>query len=119
MVIISREDNPNIAYSPDGYTEDMKESIEVKCLSSARHIEALDLQKIPDEYKEQALQPFIVNDELETLYFVLFDPRVLARPFFYITLHRKDVEEEVKGYIEYEKSVLLEVDAIVLKLSNF
>lgn len=119
LVIFAREDNPDIAYSPDGYTDDMTESIEVKCLSSARHIETLLSQKIPDEYTEQSLQPFIVNDRLQTLYFILYDPRLLAKPFFYLTLHRESVAKEVEEYIDYQKNVLAEVEKIVLELSNF
>ena len=45
LVIFSRRDNPNIAFSPDAYGDDYV--VEVKCLSSASHIEAFITQKIP------------------------------------------------------------------------
>ncbi len=52
LVIWEREDNPSIAVSPDGYI-DKTEAVEVKCLGSARHIEALLTNEIPKDYQEQ------------------------------------------------------------------
>lgn len=119
LVIWSREDNKNIAISPDAVVEGSKntEAVEAKCLSSARHIEALLTQKIPDEYEFQKLQYFIVNEELETLYFAFYDPRLLAKPFFTIEVSREEVQKEVDEYLEYEKNVLEEVKEIVSQLT--
>jgi len=116
LVIWQRDDNESIAISPDGYIGET-EAVECKCLSSARHIEAFLTQQLPDEYKDQALQYFIVNDKLKKLYFVFYDPRVLAKNYFTIEIKRKDVENDVKFYLDYQKQVLLEVDEIVNKLT--
>lgn len=118
LYIWLRDDDESIAISPDGVIG-KTEALECKCLSSARHIEAFLTQEIPDEYEFQKLQYFIVNDELQTLYFAFYDPRLLAKPFFYITVKREDVQKEVDQYLEYQKITLAEVNEIVNNLTNF
>jgi hypothetical protein len=120
LYILERDDNKEIAISPDGIIwkkDKVKEAVEVKCLSSARHIEAFLTNKLPSEYELQALQYFVVNDELETLYFCFYDPRLFAKPFFYLTIKRKDLEEDIKYYLDYQKNTLLEINEIVSRLS--
>lgn len=116
LVIWVREDNENIAISPDG-SVGKTEAVEVKCLGSAKHIEAYFTQKIPKEYEHQATQYFVVNDKLKKLYFVFYDPRVRHKDFFYIEINRKDLEEDIKKYLEFEKQTLIEVEEIVNNLS--
>lgn len=116
LVIWTRDDNENIALSPDGFIG-KTEAVEVKCLSSARHIEALLTQEVPSDYEYQVLQYFIVNDTLKTLYFVFYDPRLLAKPFFYLTIKREDLEEKIVQFLEYQVNILKEVDDAVTKIS--
>lgn len=116
LVILQREDNPNIAYSPDGMIGE-KEDVEVKCLSSARHIEAFLTKKVPDEYESQVLQGFMVNDKLQKRYVVFYDPRIPVKDYFVIEVTREDVAEQIEEYLAYEKAVLEEVNAIVNELS--
>ena len=108
-----REDNNNIAISPDGVIGET-EAVEVKCLSSARHIEALLTQEVPSEFEMQALQYFIVNEKLETLYLVFYDPRLPVKSYFYLTIVRN--QEEVDKYLEYQKQVLEEIENITKNL---
>jgi predicted phage-related endonuclease len=112
LVIWERDDNDSIAVSPDGFIG-VTEAVETKCLSSARHIEAFLTQKVPDEYEMQVLQYFIVNDKLKTLYFAFYDPRIPFKDFFYLTVKRKDVEEQVTEYLEYQRKTIAEVNEIV------
>lgn len=116
LVIWTRDDNDSIAISPDGFIEDT-EAVECKCLSSARHIEAFLTKQVPDEYEFQKLQYFIVNENLEKLYFCFYDPRLLAKPFFYLTIERKDVQKEVDEYLDYQRRTLEEVNQIVNDLT--
>lgn len=116
LVMWTRDDNENIAISPDAFIG-KTEAVETKCLSSARHIEALLTQQVPSEYEMQVLQYFIVNDSLKTLYFVFYDPRLIAKPFFYITIKREDVQEKVDEYLEYQRTTLEEVNKIVNELT--
>jgi predicted phage-related endonuclease len=117
LVMWEREDNPNIAVSPDGFIGD-EECVEAKCLASARHIEALLTQEVPSEHKEQVIQYFVCNDQLTTLYMVFYDPRLTVKPFFYLTIKRSDVAEEVAECLEYERKTLAEVDEIVERLTS-
>jgi len=118
LVLWTREDNESIAISPDGKIGET-EAIETKCLSSASHIEAYLENAIPDEYEFQKLQYFIVNDKLETLYFVFYDPRLPAKDYFVITVKREDIKDEIKMYLDYQIKELALVDEAVLKLTNF
>lgn len=115
--IWSRDDNNSIAISPDGWTEDLTQAVESKSLSSARHIEAYLTQEIPDEYKMQTYQYFIVNDKLETLYFCFYDPRIPCKEFFYITISRENIEKEIAEYLKYQEDTIKEVEEIVTKLT--
>lgn len=117
LVIWEREDNPSIAISPDGYSEDLTIASEAKCLSSARHLEAYLKQEIPSDYKFQMYQYFIVNEKLETLYFCFYDDRLSVKQFFYIKIERKNIENEINEFLEYQKKELEEIEQIVKDLS--
>lgn len=116
LVILVREDNESIAISPDGIIGE-KEAVEIKCLSSARHIEAFLKNELPKEYREQMLQYFVVNDKLEKLYFCFYDPRIAVKQFFYFTFERKDIVEEIECAFQYQINILKEVNSIVNKLT--
>lgn len=116
LYIWTRDDNDNIAISPDGVI-DKENAVEVKCLSSARHIEALLTNKIPKDYEYQVLQYFIVNDDLQKLYFCFYEPRLATKQFFFIEVAREEVEEQVTLYLDHERHVLADVEKIVLDLS--
>lgn len=118
LVLWKRTDNESIVISPDGFIGDT-EAVEAKCLASARHIEAFLTQKIPSDYEFQVLQYFIVNENLKTLYFIFYDPRVLAKPYFVIEIKRESVQAEVEEYLEFERKTIEEVDEIVNQLTNF
>lgn len=118
-VLCMRDDNENIANSPDALIGDT-EAVEAKCLSAARHIEAYITKEIPSDYMMQGIQYFIVNDKLETLYFVFYDPR-MPDPidYFFIELKRGDIEKEISEYYKYQLDALKEINEWVAKLTNF
>lgn len=116
LVIWTREDDESIAISPDAFIG-KKEAVETKCLSSARHIEAYFTQEVPDEYEFQVLQYFIVNDTLKTLYLVFYDPRILVKDYFVLTINRKDKEEAIAQYLQYQKDTIKEVREYINQLT--
>lgn len=116
LVIWEREDDSRIAISPDGFIG-MTEAVEVKCLSSARHIEAVITKQVPDDLKDQVIQYFVVNDKLKTLHSVFYDPRLSVKDYFVIETKREEVQENVNEYLEYERKTLEEVEAIIMDLS--
>jgi hypothetical protein len=115
LVMIFRDDDDNIAYSPDGFIG-KTEDVEVKCLSSARHIEAYLTKAVPADYEEQILQGFIVNDKLKTRHMVFYDPRMPV-DFFYLTINREDVQDEITEYLELERQVLSQIAEIEKQLT--
>lgn len=119
LILWTRDDNENIALSPDGIVKGTKntEAVEVKCLNSASHIEALLTHEIPSEYQDQVLQYFIVNDKLKKLYFVFFDPRMTVKDYFVFEVTRAELKEKIKEYFDYQVSVLAEVDKVVASLT--
>lgn len=117
LVIWTRDDNENIAISPDGFAPDETEAVEIKCLASARHIEVLLTNEIPDNYNEQKIQYFVVNEKLQRLYFCFYDPRLTVKQFFYITVTREEVQKEVENYLELQRKTLEDVAEAVNKLS--
>lgn len=110
-----REDNENIALSPDGVVSET-EAVEVKCLNSASHIEAYLTQKVPNDYEFQVLQYFIVNDKLQTLYFCFYDPRLSVKDFFYLTINRESLLQNIEDFFVYQTKELKEIEDIVQSL---
>lgn len=110
LVIWSRDDNKNISISPDGYIGET-EAVEVKCLSSARHIEAYLTEQIPSEYEYQAIQYFVVNDELQKLYFIFYDPRI-TKDLFWIEIERKDIEDKIAETLTLEIEALNKINEV-------
>lgn len=117
LVMFEADDNPNMAYSPDGYTEDLKITAEVKCLSSAHHIQIAEEDRILPEHFDQMIQSFIVNEKQQTHYYASYDPRVTAKPLHIIRTNRKDVEGVIEKYRDMQKAVLARVDEIVEELA--
>jgi predicted phage-related endonuclease len=116
IVLWMREDNDSIAISPDGVIS-KTEAVETKCLSSSRHVEAYLTQAVPEEYEFQALQYFIVNDQLKTLHFVFYDPRLPAIQYFSLKLHRENLLDDINTYLAYQLKELAEIELIVSKLT--
>ena len=85
--------------SPDAYenTDKPKWAIEVKCLSSANHIKAIYENEYPQDYQAQVVNYFLINEHLETLYFVMYDPRFFNEELQLkiFTIHRQELEQEI------------------------
>lgn len=107
-VIWSRDDDYNIAISPDG-SIGKTVAIEAKCLSSARHLEAYITQQVPSEFEFQKIQYFVVSEKLKTLYFVFYDPRMPVE-IFWIEFSRKDLKDEIELYLQLEKEALQKIE---------
>lgn len=111
------DDSKYIASSPDGLIYDQEkgkytQALETKCLSGKKHIAAffdkLEIREatakgdipcywevVPEEYKPQCLQYFIVNDDLETLFFVFYSEVIYEIPMIVVRVQRKDIVEEI------------------------
>ena len=115
LVIFCRDDDPRINYSPDGYMG-KTEDTEVKCLSSARHLEAWYTKEIPSDYYDQMLQGFVVNDKLKKRYMVFYNPQMPVE-IFWLEIHRKDHKQEIAQRLQMERNVLKVADEIEKQLT--
>jgi len=84
------DDNSAIAQSPDGYIKDTNdtEAIEVKSMGGKNHVKLWLTDEVPDEYKWQVVQYFVVNEALQKLYFVGYNPDIPIHPIHVIEVER-------------------------------
>lgn len=116
---VSRDDNQFIASSPDGLIENngkFTEAVEVKCPSTAVYLEAWLKNEIPKDYFPQVVQYFIVNDDLEKLYFVLYDNRVYMHPIHIIEVTREEIVEQINEYKIAQEIMILNVNNELAKI---
>lgn len=117
-----RDDDMRMAVSPDGVIG-KTQAAEVKCLLSPKHLEALYTQSIPKNtggYWEQLLQYFIVNEKLQRLYYIFYHPDFPAPlDFFYITITRKELKDDIEKYLEAEREAVGKIREIVNAVSLY
>ena len=118
LTLCVSDENENMAYSSDGIISE-SEDIEIKCLNSASHIEAIVTKEIPSEYDFQILQGFIVNPKLKKRHFIMYDPRVIAQPYVCFTINRKDKEADIDFYRKEQIKIIEEIEKITLSLTGF
>lgn len=99
------DDNPNIMVSPDGYipAKEITEAVELKCPDNHVVIRAYDEQRYPEEYHEQVLQYFIVNEKLQKLHFLIYTDCIPSLPLQVFTIGREDVADQLELYSEFQK----------------
>ncbi len=113
------DENEMIGFSPDGLIANngyYTEAVEVKCLSSANYVRAWIDNEIPKEHYAQIIQAFIVNEKLDTLYFVLYDPRVTTHPLHIIPVKRSGITEDITKYKSQELEFVAEVNSKIEEL---
>lgn len=111
---------PEIINSPDGLIKDRgkyTEAIEVKCISPARHLQAVIEQEVPKEFEAQKLQYFIVNPDLKKLHFVFYDPRIAAVPFYVVEVTREELGDLPEKYLQFQVEQLNEIANIIEQLA--
>lgn len=129
----------DIAISPDGAqpaTDQLPTyAAEAKCLSSANHLKYVikdrlarskdgyqAINSIPNEhtsqYREQIIQYFVVNEALQTLYFILFDDRigVDSLVFHIIEIKRGEIEDLVEAQKQQQIETLKELNKLISEL---
>lgn len=80
----------------DNLKPELVEAIEQVLPEYTLDSKATGFDFLPDQYKAQALQYFVVCDSLEVLYFSMFDPRVVgAAHHQVIPVYRKDITEQI------------------------
>lgn len=76
-------------------------------------LNATGMDFIPDTYRAQVLQYFVVCDTLDTLYFSMYDPRVYGDARHQIIpIHRKDIKTLVTNHKHKQLNTLHIIDTI-------
>ena len=104
--------------SPDAWTEDEKIAVEIKCLASWKHIEAIVEDEPPAEYQTEYLNYFLVNPKLEKLYVYLYDPRFIKKKLqsHYWLITRTDYQYELARLQDIADEVERQIEELVQKL---
>lgn len=109
--------DPNIAVSTDRVVDAkvIVEHVEIKCPNDAYMVEAVITNKAPSAYWEQIIQNFIVNDSCQKVHLVFYSDRAKLPKFQYIciTVNRKDVEEDIEFYQDYQLNTIKEVNDLL------
>lgn len=118
LVIWSRSDDKRITVSPDApLGKGMTEALEIKCLLSPKHLEALYTRAIPDNtsgYEQQKIQYFVANPKLKTLYWGFYHPDFPeGLDFFYLTFTREELADEIEKYLMLERQATEKIREIV------
>lgn len=113
---IELEESPNLCLadwsdllclSPDAFTLELEGAVELKCPKTKTHVKYIRMNKIPSEYIYQVYTYFLVNNDLEWLDFVSFDPRFKPQPMWVKRVTRDEILEElsdVKGdFLKFEE----------------
>jgi hypothetical protein len=131
--------DPNIAISPDASEIGNKPvyAAETKSLDSKNHLKLIindcRAKKLPEynpfnslkidsslDFQDQALQYFVVNEKLKTLYFGLYDDRIALEHLIQYTIivERKHVQDLIEPRIEEQKDILKEIKLLIKELKN-
>lgn len=107
--------NPQIANSPDGLIGDT-EAVEAKCLGGKNHVKLWLKNEIPDDYKWQVIQYFIVNEKLQKLYFVGYNPDIPIHSLHIIERTREQAMADIEKAKVAQENFLVEVEEIIKTL---
>jgi yqaJ-like viral recombinase domain len=117
--------NKYMICSPDGEiaepideSTDIMEAVEVKCLDTWKMVKAFYEKSYPIDYKDQVVQYFLVNENLQKLYFVMYSdvivPEQVALQVFEIK--REDLQAEIEMAGKLQTATLTIVEKEVQKL---
>lgn len=107
--------NPFIANSPDGLIGE-DEAVEAKCMGGKNHVKMWLTNEIPEEYKWQVVQYFIVNEKLQLLHFVGYNPDIPVHSLHIIEVSRESLHDDIERARGAQTTFLEEVDEILKKL---
>lgn len=116
------DQNPNSYISPDRTITDkdgkVREAVEIKALSSANVLEIWKTNQIPEEYMPQIVKYFMINEDLETLYWVVGTDLIPGLELQVFPVKRTDVESQIREIKAFEYLVLAMADEDVKKLDE-
>lgn len=109
-----------IGYSPDGVVLEKKKPViglEIKCPTTKVYVEyfietcidekgvaqkQFGFDKIPDQYKIQVIQSFLVNKEQKELHFFIYNPTLAKNNWIIIYIERAEIKDEIEEQLKYQ-----------------
>jgi len=114
------DDNEFIGFSTDGFIADQNrdytKAVEIKCPESKNYCKIWLKNAVPEEYEDQVAQAFIVNEKLELLYFVAYNPEITIHPMHVIEVTRESILGNIESLKAKELSFVEEVNDAIEKL---
>lgn len=125
----------NIILSPDATEKGNKPTyaVENKSFDSDNHLKIIVMDRrakklndynpfnsLPKENQDQAIDYFVVNENLETLYWTLYDDRI-ALPHlehYVIVINRKDIEGQIEELKDIQTTMLAEIEKLLKEISK-
>lgn len=107
---------PIIGISPDGISPDHKVQIEIKCPGAKKHIQTLLEGNIPLDNLDQCIHAFVVNDQLEKLYFVSYRPESNVKQLWYKEL---TLDSEVNAGTKAKPKMMTVRDIVDIKRQEY
>mgnify|MGYP000972194766 FL=1 len=94
--------------------------MEIKCLSTARHLKMIFEGEIDKEFRWQVADSFLNCPSAKVLYFVLFDPRVVIDELVLhiITVKREDITDDIDTLAKVRDRALKQIDNILEQLND-
>lgn len=131
-------DDEKLAVSPDAAQVGDKPTYaaEAKCLDTKNHIQGIlqdciakqlpqynpiDSLKIgTSDFTAQVIQYFVINQDLQTLYFTLYDDRVVLDNIMHyvIVVKREHVTDFIEGQEAYERDALDKINSLIKVLKE-
>ena len=95
------EKRPYCWLSPDWFIKKegkYTKALEIKCPGAKNHLKYIQENKIPNDYKWQIVNYFLINEDLEELDFMTFNPDIYIEhlQWHIINVKREDYEEDLK-----------------------
>lgn len=114
---LSSEENKLIGFSPDGISQCEKYMCEIKCPAKKKHTETIFYNAIPKDNLAQCIYAFLVNENLESLFFLSFRPESI-KPMFVKELTRQSVVDMGAGSKPNNKMVQTFVELMKINIAN-
>ena len=97
-----------------------RKAVEVKCPNTDTVVRYIRKGEIPYEYMGQVMSYFLVNEDLEELDFVIFDPRIQTEKYRISVLNVKredlDLKEAEEDLLKFRETWVAELSKLNLSL---
>jgi len=121
-VIWEREDNPNIYISPDGTVTDkdgvVRKAVEIKCLGNGETIKAYLTGSYPSEYTAQIIKYFVVNADLEKLYFCMYTDTIPGLELQVWEITREEIADRIVEAKAFEDVIMRMIERDATKIAE-